>query len=409
MRHLKLFVGLFVVLLAGSIALSAGSAKADSIIYLSHPSGGEYDNEPSAAATPQLNYGTITGWTIDPTGCANECAGAGASTITTGLFLNGTEVSSSTGGTGYSPATSTVSGIAIPFSPGDILSIEATWGYQTSGITGTITGSNLTNEAGYTIALSFLQPVGGSTIPDFSTWKMLGSGTPTDGVLYRFDVLYTQLGTSETYDDFNLAGSYFNPEEFDIPKSMALATGTEWYAQGFLYATSSTEDDLAAIDPGDAIATTSVIFFDVGTSTISTPSSSPPIASACPSAPPIFQLTGSLPYFVINNPIPSIISGGCNILSAGFIMSSDQTADVETRLTGAGNTLKTKPPIGYFALAIDDMGTLSLASSSTSSILDATSTAAIYGVYEPLDAGCATVIGFMLLLWFFNRGRHFQL
>ena len=397
----------YIIIAAAFIALlGARFALADSVIYLSHPSISPHDYENTATASPQLGSGTITGWTINPTGCQEYCTGAGASTITTGLFINGVEVSSSTGGTGYSGATSTVTGLAIPFSPGDILSLQATWGYNTAGITGTITGTGLSNETGYTPTLSFLQPTGGSTAPDFATWKLLGEGTPTDGVLYRFDVTYSQLGTSESYDDFNLANSNFSPEEFDIEKSMALATGTEWSAQGFLYATSSTATDL---DPGDAIATTSVIFFNVGTSTvITTTSTTPPIVSVCPTAPPIFQLTGSLPYFVINNPIPSIISGGCNILSAAFIMSSDQIADINSRYSNAGAIIGVKPPLGYFTIVTGAFGSFASGSSSISLLPSASSTDALSPIFAPLDEGLSACVGLLGAFWILRRLKHIQ-
>lgn len=402
MRPSKLFAGLFVVLLAGSIALSVRSALADTITGTLNTATG-YAGYQLASPLSAPNGSTIymqcsggTGYPFEGYGGANWAGGSSSGELGTVSYLGG----------GLTSIAQNIVGFDLIIN--DIYNAAGTETTSTlAAQCGDTASFSTSSSSPAAMQISFYQPVPGSTAPDFADWELLAANMPTDGTIYRFDILYSPFGGGTSYDDFNLANSYLSPEILTIPKTITLPTSTEWYAQGFLYATSSTEDDLAAIDPGDAIATTSIIFFNIGTSTIST--SSPPIASACPSAPPIFQLTGSLPYFVINNPIPSIISGGCNILSAGFIMSDAQTADVETRLRGAGNTIKTKPPIGYFALAIADMGTLSLASSSTSSILDATSTAAIYGVYEPLDAGCATVIGFMLLLWFFNRGRHFQL
>jgi hypothetical protein len=147
----------------------------------------------------------------------------------------------------------------------------------------------------YVPSIAFSTPLPGSTAPDFRKWELSASNMPVDGTLYRFDVVYTQFGGSETYDDFNLGDSYYSPEILSIPKSLAFSIGSEWSAQGFLYSTSTTDDNLAVMDPGDAIASTSLVFFNIGAISTSTPSSTPPLVSVCPSAPPIFELTSALP------------------------------------------------------------------------------------------------------------------
>jgi ABC-type Co2+ transport system permease subunit len=81
---------------------------------------------------------------------------------------------------------------------------------------------------------------------------------------------------------------------------------------------------------------------------------------------------------------------------------------VGAQFGAVGQVISKKPPLGYFGAAIADMGSFSVASGTTSTILDPTSTTKVYGLVEPLDAGVASVIGLMLLLWFFNRGRHFE-
>ena len=111
--------------------------------------------------------------------------------------------------------------------------------------------------------ITFYTPAPYGTTPDFSSWQLLAASTPADGTIYRFDVIYTQFGGSITHDDFSISASNFNPELLEIPKTHTLADGTSWYAQGFLFATTTTDADLAVTDPGDVHWTT----HEVGTAT----------------------------------------------------------------------------------------------------------------------------------------------
>jgi hypothetical protein len=253
-------------------------------------------------------------------------------------------------------------------------------------------------------SIYFSIPTGG-TNPNFSRWQINGSDMPTAGTIFRVDVVYSQLGGETTYDDFNIANSYFSPEAFLIPKTFSFATGSSWTAQAFLFSTGTTDDNLGVTDPAAAIASTSVIFFSIGSGA---GSSTPPIVSVCPSAPPIFQITGSLPYFIINNPIPSIESGGCNILLLAFRMNDAQSADINTRYSNAAAVISVKPPLGYFTVITSAFGSFASGSSSISLLPDASSTAAWTPIFSPLDDGLAACVGLLGGFWLLRRLKHIQ-
>ena len=261
-----------------------------------------------------------------------------------------------------------------------------------------------------TAAIAFYSPTELSTVADFTDWYLSLSGVSTTSE-YRVDVEYTAFGGGTTYDDFNLITPTY-PTAM-IPKTQTLASGTStsWIATAYLINSTSTSYFLAETDPAAVLSSTTIEFtIGVGSSTTPTLPSSSTIIAACGAAPAsFFEFTGSLPYFEINNPIPIFDYGACISATFLFIPDSGQSAALTTGLSNAEAIINKKPPFGYFAAAITDMGSFAVATSSTSTILDATSTTEIYSIYEPLDAGIAAIIGFMLLLWFFNRGRHFNL
>lgn len=254
----------------------------------------------------------------------------------------------------------------------------------------------------------FSIPTDAATLPDFSQWHLTLSNVSTTQ-LYRVDVEYQEYGAMTTYDDFNIITPTY-PTAI-IGKTQQLIapdqSSTSWTATAYLFATTTTEFDLADIDPA-AVLASSTITFTIGTTTTMIPPSST-ISAACGNPPaPFFQLIGSAPFFSIGNPLDSISYGGCMVLTFGFIPSASEQSAITAQFSSVATVVSQKPPIGYFEQAIGDMQGFSVASSSSSSILDATSTAEIYAVYGPLDAGVASVIGFMVLLWFYNRGRHFD-
>ena len=392
MRSSKWLIGLVLASSLCWIGLSTASALADTI-----PTG------------VQTAGGLITAFSGTASDCSVDCAGAGDTTIVSELLRNGTVVASDTSLTGYSCETDCsfdLTGLDIPFYTGDDIEVAENYPYPNGGLSDVVITGTGGGVEPLSPTIAFYSPSNGTTTTDFYDWYITINNVSTS-TEYRVDVEYQAFGGGTTYDDFNLLTPSYLPGNAIVPKTNPLMVGTAYSATAYITTNTSTAYFIAETDPGSVLASTS-IYFGVEGSSSSTPSSTPPIVSVCPSAPPIFELTDSLPYFTINNPIPSIESGGCNILLGGFEMTSDETADIETRFSAAGTEISTKPPIGYFALAIGDMESFGVATSSTSTILDATSTSEIYSVYEPLDAGVASIIGFMLLLWFFNRGRHFN-
>ena len=252
--------------------------------------------------------------------------------------------------------------------------------------------------------ISFYQP-SSPAVADFMDWELSGSNLATDSRMYRSDIVYSQAGGSATYDDFNLENSTIAAGIVVIPKTQTLPDGTGWYAQGFLFETSSTDPLYGAMNESAAIASTTPIYFTINSS--STPSSTPPISSVCPTAPPIFELTDSLPYFTINNPIPSIESGGCNVLLSAFQMTSAEQADILSRYAYASAIVSTKPPLGYFSLITSALGSFQ-SGSTTITLLTPSSTAALSPIFSPLDTGLAAAVGLVGVFWLIRRLKHIQ-
>ena len=255
-------------------------------------------------------------------------------------------------------------------------------------------------------AISFFLPTNGATIPsNFYNWQVtLKNVTSTQ--LYRIDVEYQQFGGGTTYDDFNLVTPTY-PDALIGNTHAYLATGAtsvSYSATAYLTTNTSTDFFIAETDPGSVISS-STIFFTIGVSS-STPSST--FLSVCPTAPPIFQIIDTLPWFQINNPVPSIISGGCNILAAGFIMSDTQSAEINSRYANAAAVISVKPPLGYFTIITGAFGSFASGSSSISLLPSASSTAALSPIFTPLDDGIAACIGLLGGFWLLRRLKHIQ-
>ena len=382
MRSSKWLIGAFVGLSLGWIALSASSAKADTFtIY-------RYGGTPLIATF----CGTIT----NVHGDFNTAGGAWTATINGTAFASGTVPMSGL----FDQA------VSQPIAAGD--SIFGTWaGNNLNWFTFTYTASACSSSIAFTV------PTSGGTSPDFPTWQLALADLSTTST-YRIDVEYQEAGTSLTTDDFNIISPITSVAIGLIGKSRPLfdptATSTIWSATAFLTTNTSTAFFINEIDPGSVIASTTITF-TIGTTTAELPpsASSTPFPACSNPPPPFFQIVGSPPYFAIGNPLDSITYGGCIVLTFAFVPTSDEGAAVQAQFNAVGAVLSKKPPTGYFEGAITAMSSFSVASSSTSTILDATSSAEVYGITEPLDAGVGAIIGFMLLIWLFNRGRHFEL
>jgi hypothetical protein len=272
-------------------------------------------------------------------------------------------------------------------------------------------GSEITYITGDPAQIDFSQPTNGVTIADFDTWKLRGAMLDTSGTLYRYDVIYSQAGGSATYDDFNLGNSYYSYAELDIPKTHLLDLGgtTGWYAQGFLFATSSTDPLYGAMNESAAIAATNPITFDINASSTGGPlfGNGTSTVGSCGTSTAFFEFTGSAPFFQINNPIPSIQVGACEALNAVFSMNSDQSSDINARYAYAKNMITTKPPFGYFTLITGAFGSFQ-SGSSTINLMSASSTAALSPIFLPLDTGLAAAVGLVGGFWLLRRLKHIQ-
>jgi len=398
MKRSILFAALFLAL---GIGLTIGSPRAHANTINVSSTGGT-----SVAAYQSLS-GTITGWTVDSLiNCAVNCAGSNAAGITSGLFLNGVEVSSSTNGTGASPATSSVTGLSIPFSFGDNLQIGATWGYSTNGIFGTITGTNLTNSSSSpSPSITFSFPTDGTTTGPFYFWQLEITAAP---LLDDYILVASQWGSSSslafnpTLNDGALVVTVSSTQQIPNPHlpPTTWATSTYFASAGLFHLGSSTP-----------YASSGIISFtlDIGATstqnpagTITTGGLSPvPSSTNC-------QYTSSS-FFI--DPVGNVREGICAALTFLFIPNASEQANLQyaTSPSGTLGFVQKKPPFGYLVAASFALSQLSAATSSTSSLLSGSSSQVLGPALSPLDAGLGSIIFFMLILWFFGRGRHIDL
>ena len=266
------------------------------------------------------------------------------------------------------------------------------------------------------VALSFAFPSPGSSPADFLDFKINGTGLPTDGGIYRADVVYSQAGGSVTYDDFNLVNSLYADAGIIVPKTVPLPVGSGWYAQAFWYATSTTEDNLASMDPGDAIASSTLTYFSISegvtypTSSTSTGgifSGSGATSTSCGTVAPFFTFSSGPPYFNIGSIVPSIEVGGCLIFSSVFVLNADQSADINARYQNAATIIGEKPPLGYFTIITNAFSNYGSSTTSTD-IMDPSSTAALAPIFSPLDTGLAAAVGLVGGFWLLRRLKHIQ-
>lgn len=262
-------------------------------------------------------------------------------------------------------------------------------------------------------AISFNTPTYGYNGPDFRYFYINGSNLSTT-TLYRFDVVYSLAGGSETYDDFNLSTAADPSALLRIVKSHSLPDGTGWTAQGFLFATSSTDLILAVTDPGAAIASTTPISFSINASTtvpgagevVFGGGSATNTVSLCGSSTPFFVGTSSLPYFILNPPDPIIKYAICSAFAGLFQMTDDQQARVSANYNHAQNIIGKKAPFGYFAIGIAALN--SFDDGSSTPLISDDGMTALYPIFNPLDAGLAEAIGALSLFWLLRRIKHIQ-
>ena len=261
-------------------------------------------------------------------------------------------------------------------------------------------------------ALSF--PAQAGITPDFPAWRVYDpffNFAQTAGEEPYLQVFCGE-NTSTFTDCSGLSLASKNATNA-IAKNISLAgylgASLHWYAYAEYTAPAVPELSLPA-----ATDTTPVIDFYIDPAATATPYTYPSISTGETSSTLANPLNSCASTATSGTPFADAVIGDigqviCQTASYLFIPNSAEQSSIGASFSALKNTIATKPPVGYFALAIADMGSFSVATSSTSSILDATSTSEIYSIYEPLDAGVASVVGFMLLLWLFNRGRHIEI
>jgi len=315
--------------------------------------------------------------------------------------------------------------------------------------------------------LSWYVPDGSTTTPDFPVWETNATNLSTS-TIYRLDVVYSFSGGGgngggswgDSYDDWFLAGTtaewfsshfaytatpwgFFSTSTWagnGPNKGISLITPFysppySWSATAYLYATTTVAANLGVDNPGAAIASSTVNFsINPGTPTATDtyPGVVQPYPSStagCGTSTPLFETTGSPPYFQINDPIPVIQVGVCKAMGSLFQMTPAQSTDINDRLVAIQNSVALKPPfaffnelgntIGYFAVGTTTYssynpvnGTIGgelVIPTTTFVLMDASSTAGFSPLFTPIDDGLAVLIYVISLTWLLKRIRYVEL
>jgi hypothetical protein len=316
-------------------------------------------------------------------------------------------------------------------------------------------------------AVHWYVPDGSTTTPDFPVWETNATNLSTS-TIYRLDVVYSFSGGGgngggswgDSYDDWFLAGTtaewfsshfaytatpwgFFSTSTWagnGPNKGISLITPFysppySWSATAYLYATTTVAANLGVDNPGAAIASSTVNFsINPGTPTATDtyPGVVQPYPSStagCGTSTPLFETTGSPPYFQINDPIPVIQVGVCKAMGSLFQMTPAQSTDINDRLVAIQNSVALKPPfaffnelgntIGYFAVGTTTYssynpvnGTIGgelVIPTTTFVLMDASSTAGFSPLFTPIDDGLAVLIYVISLTWLLKRIRYVEL
>jgi hypothetical protein len=248
-------------------------------------------------------------------------------------------------------------------------------------------------------SIAFTQPTNGTTTPFFHAWHLneTGLSTSTTLTIVMWDyATSTFLDFAHPWNDGALNNG--TSSAVVVPSSIRpspLATSTLYYAQAGIF------------EPGSStpLAVSAVISFTIDwslgvlqegetSSTLSTGTSDCQYSSSS----------------FISDPIGVIENSICNSLVFLFIPNTPEKRDISDFLSGIGTSVAHKPPFGYFSSFSEQISLIQNSSSSTSTpLLDTTSTTALAPVLAPLDAGTATIVWGMFALWGFHRARHIQL
>lgn len=229
-------------------------------------------------------------------------------------------------------------------------------------------------------------PANASTTPDFAAWKVDFLVKDTPPVYGSLKLNYgTSSSTLTSFDTLNFE-AYDNEEApANIPKSLLLLPYTTYYAQANILDASST-----------VIATSTLIYFNttgvgefyennyypIPTSTIAT---STPIQITCDPDDPWYA------YSLCK-------------LAVWLFVPSPATLNQFTTL---GDTLKNKPPMGYF-YRIKDALVFSATSTPAFNLENASTTLAA-SIYNPLKTGITFLFWLVFGFWIFNRIRYLDL
>jgi hypothetical protein len=249
-----------------------------------------------------------------------------------------------------------------------------------------------------------------STTPDFSNWVVNWSGDVPYGTM---TVSYGLSSTTLNYHDSVSFSPFVSAEPLPIHKSQSLwfpplAIPTTWYAQvADIGATSTVYSDIISfsVDPGAENPASSTItnlaapFLGVPGTSTTLPTCNYPSSS-------LFSITGTAPYFQINDPIPYLSASLCGL----FIPNADQQNNLKFLFSNLQTTYGKKPPFGYLAAIATPFQSLSISSSSEwPQVVSASTSAEFSVVYGTLDSGLATVVYILLGVWVFHKARTIQL
>lgn len=250
-------------------------------------------------------------------------------------------------------------------------------------------------------SISFITPSDGSTIGPFYYWEIgtafVDTSTPS------FLVISSQFNGTNTlsFNDPAADGAIFESASStqQIPAHLtptAWASSTYYAMAGLFHSGSSTP-----------YASTTIISFrlDFAATSTQNPNGTIPLGNPQPApSSENCQYTSST-FFL--DPVGNIREGICASLTFLFIPNSEEQRDLGTKFSNIGTSVSKKPPFGYFGAASNALSTVT-SSTATTTLLNATSSAAIASVTAPLDSGLAAVIGFMTITWLFHRARHFE-
>jgi len=244
-----------------------------------------------------------------------------------------------------------------------------------------------------------LDPIFSGTIPDFHAWVIDWSGAVPYGVIH---VAYGFSTSTFEYNDTADFSPYVSSNPFAFNKTqplfyVPLSNPATWYAQA--YDVGATETVYSVIvsfqvspeasPPASSTSTILAGFLGIPTSTITEVGSCSTLTSTDPFG---------IEMFI------------CNALNFLFVPNTAEQQNLGVLFSGLQTTYGNKPPFGYFTAISTAISAFNIEGTSTSIFdLDATTTAGVAGVFNPLDLGLASIVWLLTAFWVFHRARTIQL